>query len=132
MYKKLHIPIKPLINVIIWNTKKFKYSPSSIKITLGMIKPMQMTVFTNTLNQTHAPIQTHAWKFIAKLISTQTLSTHPNNQCTPLSKKKKWTLNHTLTQIHTHKHYALFSFKFLFFLNTAGYKSGILLLDMLS
>ena len=39
MYKKLHIPIKPLNNVIIWNTKKFKYSPSSIKITLGMIKP---------------------------------------------------------------------------------------------
>ena len=83
MYKKLHIPIKPLINVIIWNTKKFKYSPSSIKITLGMIKPMQMTVFTNTLNQTHA------WKCIPKLISTQTLSTHPNNQSTPLSKKKK-------------------------------------------
>ena len=38
MYTNLHIPIKTLISVkntclIIWNTKKFKYNPPSIKNT---------------------------------------------------------------------------------------------------
>lgn len=121
MYKKLHIPIKPLINVIIWNTKKFKYSPSSIKITLGMIKPCKWQ-YSQIHSIRHMPPFRHmlgnAYQSLYQLKRyqhTQIINAHPS----PRKKNEHWITRlrkYTLTNIMPY--FPSNSFSFLIPLDT--------------